>query len=142
MRIDLPLSEPEIREICVRLEALATMEEEVMPDLGGNESDDPGPSVLQEHEGDLREEEMKQEIHGLDEEQKLALVALMWIGRGDYSVDEWDEAIALAAERHSGPTADYLLSHPLAAEEILDGLDAVDAAAEEDSGEDGEEEES
>ena len=137
--IDLPIPAERIREICVRLEALAAMEDEVMPDLGGNASDDPRPSVLQRSGGDMREDEITQEIHALDEDQKHALVALMWIGRGDFTVGEWDDAVALAANRHTGPTADYLLRHPQVAEEILNGLDAVDEANEGEEGEEGEE---
>ncbi len=31
-------------------------------------------------------------INGLNEEEQINLVALAWVGRGTYDIDEWDEA--------------------------------------------------
>jgi hypothetical protein len=48
-----------------------------------NASDDEEAETLQETPHDLRREEITQEIESMNDEQKDALVALFWIGRGD-----------------------------------------------------------
>ena len=113
MTIELPLPFDDIKAICERLEALEIRDDAVMAEAPGTTAED------------LRENEAAQGIHGLDDDQKHALVALMWIGRDDFSPADWDEAVREATERHETPTAAYLMSHPLAADEILIGLDAV-----------------
>ena len=76
-------------------------------------------------EGDLSLREMRREIDAMDDDHRHELVALLWVGRGVYEEDEWEEALATAAERDTGPTSAYLLGDPLAADEIAAGLEAV-----------------
>lgn len=121
--IELNIPSDHMRELLDRLRAVMGREGEVTPDLGGNASDDEGPATLQETPGDLQLDELTRELAALDTDQQHELVALMWVGRGDFEADEWDEAVALAAERHDGPTARYLLSHPRVADQIASGLE-------------------
>ena len=59
---------------------------------------------------DLPEDTLRAFITELNEDEQAALIALAWVGRGDYEAAEWDEARALAAERNAGRDAsDYLL---------------------------------
>ncbi|WP_371153251.1 DUF3775 domain-containing protein [Jannaschia sp. 2305UL9-9] len=82
--------------------------------------------VRRDGEGrDMRRAELRAEIEGLNREQQHELVALSWIGRGDFSEGDWTEAKALAAERHVGPTYDYLVAHPLVSEHIAAGLEEI-----------------
>jgi hypothetical protein len=46
----------------------------------------------------------------------------MWVGRGDYEVDEWDTAVAQAAESANDRTADYLIGTPLLGDFLAEGL--------------------
>ena len=52
-------------------------------DHGGNPTDDEVAATVQETPGDLSRDEITQEIDSINGEQKDALVALFWIGRGD-----------------------------------------------------------
>ena len=70
-------------------------------------------------------EELVAEIDGLDPDHQQELVALMWVGRGDFDSDEWPEALALAMQRADAPASHYLLSHPMAADEIASGLEEL-----------------
>ncbi|MEM7644550.1 MAG: DUF3775 domain-containing protein [Pseudomonadota bacterium] len=81
--------------------------------------------ATEEGERDLRRAELRTEIEGLDRDQQHELVALMWVGRGDFTEAEWEEAVALAEERHVGPTFDYLIAQPLAGDEIAAGLEEI-----------------
>lgn len=49
----------------------------------------------------------------------------MWIGRGDADPDEWQKVGALAGERREMPTAQYLMDHPLVADEWAEALDKL-----------------
>ena len=70
-------------------------------------------------------DELIAEIDSMDDEDQQELVALMWVGRGDFDRDNWRDAVALAAERADTPTSLYLLSHPMAADEIVAGLEIM-----------------
>ena len=50
--------------------------------------------------------------------------AIAWLGRGDYTADEWADAVAAARERHSGPTSEYLLGIPVLPDYLEEGLAA------------------
>jgi hypothetical protein len=50
-------------------------------------------------------------------------VALMWIGRGDFEIDEWDDALERAQDSWNARTAEYLIGTPLVADYLAEGLD-------------------
>lgn len=70
-------------------------------------------------------------IEDLEPDQQQQVVALMWLGRGDFSAEEWQEVTELAEQRWSEETADYLLAHPMLSEELTAGLEALGFETEE-----------
>jgi hypothetical protein len=58
-------------------------------------------------------------------------VALMWVGRGDYALEEWDEALKFAEENWTDHTADYLVGTPLLADYLAEGLQQFETESEE-----------
>ncbi|MBT8415748.1 MAG: DUF3775 domain-containing protein [Boseongicola sp.] len=64
-------------------------------------------------------------ISGLNEDEQVSLVALMWVGRETYSADELAEAKQTAREEATAPTEQYLSGIPGLAEYLEDGLDAL-----------------
>jgi uncharacterized protein DUF3775 len=122
---ELNLNPEFLRELILNLRALMAQEEMVSPDSGSNPTDDEGPATLQENPDDLTRAELVAEIEDLEPDQQAELVALMWIGRGDMEPEEWQDALELAAERHEGATAAYLLSHPHVADYLEEGLDRL-----------------
>lgn len=62
-------------------------------------------------------------IEDLDPDQQQQIVALLWLGRGDYTLDDWEEALREAAAAWTGETAAYLLAHPLLASHLSEGLE-------------------
>lgn len=70
-------------------------------------------------------DEIKNWIDCLDEEGQVELVALYWIGRGDYEGGEFVAAVNEARSRRSSPTASYLLGAPMLGDYLEAGLDAV-----------------
>lgn len=118
----LPFDDARIEDLVLRFNAVMAKEATVMPDLGGNASDDEVAETLQETAGDLSRDEITQEIESMNDEQKDALVALFWIGRGDAEPAEWEATKALARQQHDGLVSRYLLGKPMVGEYLTEGL--------------------
>lgn len=123
---DFPLSPGFMRSLILKLRAVMAQEALVSPDSGSNPSDDEMSAVLQESPDNLTRDEIEAQVDDLEPDQQAGLVALMWIGRGDFEAEEWDEAMAMAVERQGdGDTAEYLLTHPHVADYLDEGLDKL-----------------
>jgi Protein of unknown function (DUF3775) len=115
-----------LRMLIVQVRGLMAKVPPELPNDGSNPTDDPiPPADLQDEEGDLTREEIVGEIRVLEPRQQAELVALMWLGRDDGEAADWDELVRQALERREVPTEDYLLDHPLLAEDWLDGMERL-----------------
>ena len=92
------------------------------PDSGSNPTDDGVVSVLEDQPDDPVYDELMAFIAGLDEDEQIDLIALTWLGRGDASVEEWDDLRGEAARVRNERTAAYLLGLPLLPEHLQEGL--------------------
>jgi hypothetical protein len=108
-------------------------EEGADPDAGSNPTDDGQIDVLTNKQDDPVREELLGAIRGLNDDERIKLVALAWLGRGTYDIDEWKEAIATAKTEHSRRTAEYLLNLPLLGDYLEDGLAMFDEGIVDDS---------
>ena len=90
---------------------------------GSNASDDRMIDVLEEHADDPVVREIAGFIGAMSVDEQIDLVALMWLGRGDGSIEEWDSLRAEAARNHNNRTAGYLLGEPLLSDFLAEGLD-------------------
>lgn len=99
----------------------------VIPETRSSEASDAdwAYQVLADHRSDLTFLELKAEIENLEPDQQNTLVALMWLGRGDYDVSEWKSALKDAHNRKTCPTADYLISTPMVSDYLEEGLDLL-----------------
>jgi hypothetical protein len=95
------------------------------PDEASNPSDDREVSVLEGQSDDPTAEELAAAIASLSDEEQTALVALVWIGRGDFEASEWEDAKSLARQRHKGPTARYLMGMPQLGDYLEEGAAAL-----------------
>ncbi|NRG17695.1 DUF3775 domain-containing protein [Rhizobiales bacterium] len=82
--------------------------------------------LAEEESEDLSEEELRELIEDLNVDEAAELVAICWVGRGDYDSGDFEQAIEDARERAVGPTAKYLLGMPLLADYLEAGLDTLD----------------
>jgi uncharacterized protein DUF3775 len=92
------------------------------PDDASNPTDDAMISVLEDHRDDPVVQEIAAAIFGMSEDEQIDLVTLAWIGRGDGSIEDWDEVRAEAARAHNKRTASYLLGMPLLADYLDEAL--------------------
>lgn len=83
--------------------------------------------VAADYAGDPYYQELRSTIEDLEPDQQVSLVALMWVGRGDFSIDEWGEALKEAAESWTDQTANYLIGTSLLADYLGEGLEQLDA---------------
>ncbi|SEA11403.1 DUF3775 domain-containing protein [Microbulbifer marinus] len=79
--------------------------------------------MLASHADDASLQEFNTIIADLEPDQQQEVVALLWLGRGDYTRAEWQDAIAQAADRWNPQTAEYLIAHPLLADHLEKGLE-------------------
>ncbi len=99
-------------------------EEVVIPEVPGSPGDDWALQVLADHGDDWCLQEVRDIVDDMEPIQQVELVVLMWIGRGDFDVDEWDDAIVEGKGAWTPRTADYLMSTPLVADYLEEGLAA------------------
>lgn len=92
-------------------------------DSGSNGADDDMIDVLEDDGDDPVVREIAGFIGALTEDEQADLVALMRLGRGDGTIDEWDELRAEALRQSNGRTAHYLLGEPLLGDLLADGLE-------------------
>jgi len=92
------------------------------PDSGSNAADDGAASVLEAHSDDLTQKELVAFITALSEEEQADLVALLWLGRGDGTMEDWDDLRDEAQRQHNSRTAAYLLGEPLLSDHLEEGL--------------------
>lgn len=100
----------------------------------GDADEDP-QAILEDFGPDATREELAEFISNLNEDEQANLIALTWVGRGTYSAEEFDAAVATAKAEHVNATEEYLLGTPLLSEYLADGLDKMgisDAGAEAD----------
>ena len=88
--------------------------------------------VLMARELGRAEGELRAFIDRLTEEEQASLVAVMWIGRGTFEAEEYDEAWRTAYREATTPCADYLIGTPHLSDHLENGLDALGLSASED----------
>jgi len=92
------------------------------PDDASNPADDAMIAVLEDHRDDPVVQELSAVINAMSEDEQVDLVALTWLGRGDGTLEDWDELRAEAARAHNRRTAAYLLGIPLLADYLDDAI--------------------
>ena len=82
-------------------------------------------AVLEDFGADSSKAELTAFIGGLNEDEQADLVALTWIGRGTYTPEQFDEAVATARAERTTPTETYLLGIPLLGDYLSEGLEQM-----------------
>lgn len=119
-------------DLGVSLETVATVVD-LARAIQGKEETDPEQvtedansesALLQETPDDMTEASLRQFIDELNEDEQASLIALAWVGRGDYGADDWEEARSLAAERNQSDTASYLMEMDMLGDLLAEGVAA------------------
>jgi hypothetical protein len=94
----------------------------VEPDPGSNPSDNQQREVLEDYADDPTLEELRGAIDTLDDDEVIDVIALAWVGRGDFGRSDWANARAMARERHRRHSAAYLIGMPALGDYLEEGL--------------------
>lgn len=90
-----------------------------------DEADDGETIILEDFADDPTYQELREAIDDLDEDAACELVAMMWIGRGTYDAEDWEEAVETARDEAVNATADYLIGTPQLGDFLEEGLAAM-----------------
>jgi Protein of unknown function (DUF3775) len=91
-------------------------------DDGSNPVDDGMTRVLEDYRDDPTLVELRSYLRAMNEDELEDLIALTLLGRGDYSIDEWEDLMSEAAELRADHPVRYLIGIPLLGDYLEDGL--------------------
>jgi hypothetical protein len=92
------------------------------PDPGSNPSDDRQLGVLEDTGSNPAEIELAQILSDLNNDQLAELLALLWVGRGDYTRIDWHEAVRTARAAKNQNIIHYFLGTPMLGDLVEEGL--------------------
>jgi hypothetical protein len=96
---------------------------------GDIDENDPD-SILEARANDPLEAELREFIADLNVDEQVSLVALMWVGRGTYEPEDWDEAVDTARSERVNKTENYLLGVPMLSDYLEEGLEKMGVSVE------------
>lgn len=91
---------------------------------GSDPADDDERQILLDTPDNPTEQELRDAIDGLNLDEREELLALLWLGRGDYDAQSWPDALRQARETQSSTEAEYLLGTPLLGDYLEEGVEA------------------
>jgi Protein of unknown function (DUF3775) len=122
MTDELNISPEKVCFIIVKAREFDAKVDPVEPDPGSNPADTGEREVLEDYSDDATASELQAAIEALNEDEVIDLIALAWLGRGDFDKSEWAEARSLASERHRPRSAGYLIGMPMLGDYLDEGL--------------------
>jgi hypothetical protein len=96
---------------------------------GDIDENDPD-SILEARANDPLEAELREFIADLNIDEQVSLVGLMWVGRGTYEPEDWDEAVDTARSERVNKTENYLLGVPMLSDYLEEGLEKMGVSVE------------
>lgn len=122
---ELSISTEKIGFLIAKAREFDVKEAVVDPDDGSNGADDRMVEVLEDTPNDPVAKEISGFVNALSDDEQIDLVTLMRLGRGDGTLEEWNELRAEAARGHNKRTAQYLLGEPLLGDLLEEGLEEL-----------------
>jgi Protein of unknown function (DUF3775) len=92
---------------------------------GSDSPDDDERQILLDTPDNPTMQELRDAIEGLNVDEREELLALTWLGRGDYDAASWPEALRQARETRTSTEVDYLIGTPLLADYLEEGIAAL-----------------
>lgn len=126
----LTIDPEKVCHIIVKARAIDAKEQVGVPSSGSNPTDGRMADVHEDFAGGPVRQELLEFMRSLDADEQIELVALCWLGRATYALDEWQEALSEAAAARNERTAEYLLQQPLLADYLEEGLAAFGESCE------------
>jgi Protein of unknown function (DUF3775) len=87
--------------------------------------------ILEDYADDPTLEELQSFLRDQNDDELKELLALAWLGRGDFEVEEWRDRLGRVRDVRQYHTANYLLGTPLLADFLEEGLSQLGLSCEE-----------
>jgi hypothetical protein len=92
------------------------------PDSGSNGADDGMTDVLEDHADNAVAQELRSYLIALNDDEKADLIALVQIGRGDGTLEDWEALRDQAIRERLPRSAAYLMGQPQLGDFLEEGL--------------------
>lgn len=92
---------------------------------GSDAADDDEREVLLDTPDNPTAQELRDALDGLNIDEREELLALLWLGRGDFDAQSWGEALQQARDTRTSTETDYLLGTPLLGDYLEEGVEAL-----------------
>lgn len=92
---------------------------------GSDAADDDEREILLDTPDNPTAQELRDALDGLNIDEREELLALLWLGRGDYDAQSWGEALRQARDTRTTTETDYLLGTPLLGDYLEEGVEAL-----------------
>src|SRR5579872_4324472 len=93
---ELNISPEKVCFIIVKARAFDAKVEPLELDQGSNPADGDEREILEDYADDATLAELRAAIDDLNDDEVVDLIALAWVGRGDFTKEDWPEARRLA----------------------------------------------
>jgi len=108
-------------KVCYVIAKAREIDVKVAPEELSDDSDDM-ERILEGYADDATFQELKAFLDAQSDDEMRELLALTWIGRGDYTAEEWRDVMREIKDVRDQHTADYLLGTPLLADYLEEAL--------------------
>lgn len=124
------ISTDKVCYVIVKAREFDVKEAVVEVDVGSNPADESMREVLADYADDPTYEELKSFLSDLNQEEIVELIALAWMGRGDYTADDWESLVQEAQDIVDEKAPDYLIGMPLLADYLEEALSQLGLSCE------------
>lgn len=124
---EIELNRDTIQFIIEKVREFQTRDDVSFDDEPDSDDEDWSSEISSSYAEDPYFQELKTTIEDLEPDQQMSLVALMWLGRGDFSVDEWNAVLRQAEDSWNDHTAEYLIGTAMLADFLSEGLEQLDS---------------
>jgi Protein of unknown function (DUF3775) len=131
-----PTARPELdislEKVCFVIAKARELDVKVAPEELDDASDeDMMQRILEDYADAPTFEELQSFLRDQNDDELKELLALAWLGRGDFSLAEWRDGLGQVRDVRQHHTADYLLGTPLLADFLEEGLSQFGLSCEE-----------
>lgn len=108
-------------KVCYVIAKAREIDVKVAPEELSDDEDDM-ERILEDYADDATYQELKEFLAIQSDDDLVELLALTWIGRGEYSAGEWGDVLKEIRDVREKHTVEYLLGTPLLADYLEEGL--------------------
>lgn len=123
--VELNISPDTVNYIITRARQFDSDEELVESDTEEEPTDPEETEEGRTQDENATANELRETIDDLNDDEVVDLIALAWVGRGDFTRVDWEEARSLARERRRLHSAAYLMGMPTLGDYLEEGLVAL-----------------